>query len=62
MSEVIEHKQKNWVRARAECTIEFWFDELVKTVQSDVKKFNNLPEEARNNLGLIRCELKNNSE
>lgn len=59
---VIEHQQQNWVRSRAQCTIEYWFDELVKVIQNDVKNFNNLPEEKRQNLGLFRCDLKNKTE
>ena len=41
----------NWVSgmadSRAECRIEAKFNDLVKAIEQDIKKFNNLPEEKR---------------
>lgn len=38
---------KNWVDARADCTPELTCQALVKIVQGDIQRFNNLPSEKR---------------
>ena len=57
-----DNQQQNWVKARSQCTIEYWFEKLVSIIENDVKKFNNLPEEKKKNVGRFDCKRTNKSE
>ena len=37
----------HWVRARANCTLEWIFFEITDAMESDIKEFNNLPPQNR---------------
>ncbi len=42
-----EKERPNWVEARANCTAEGFFDQLVDTIKKDVACYNNLPPHKR---------------
>ena len=39
---VVENNQQRWVELRSKCTVETVFEDLVKTIEKDVKSFNRL--------------------
>ena len=40
-------EHRNWVKARADCTLEGTFEDLIKVIKQDVKCFNELPDAKR---------------
>ena len=47
MTQKQEVERPNWVQARADCTLEGTFEQLVNAIKADVRAFNTLPEQKR---------------
>ncbi len=45
-----EEKRPNWVQARADCTLQGTFEQIVDAVKQDIACFNKLPSEQRKSL------------
>ena len=56
-----KNNQQKWVELRSKCTVENSFNDLVKTIEKDVKSFNRLHPDRVREKGEFACTRKSKS-